>query len=74
MQGNVSEWVADWYAPYESTSQTDPTGPPEGNERVRRGGSFEIEAEHCTIGRRNKMRPDKGKKDVGFRIVRDIVP
>ncbi|HSS49134.1 MAG TPA: CHAT domain-containing protein, partial [Thermoanaerobaculia bacterium] len=37
MQGNVSEWVADWYAPYDSAPQTDPTGPTKpGTDRVRR--------------------------------------
>lgn len=74
MQGNVSEWVADWYAPYDLEPQTDPTGPAAGTERVRRGGSFSILAKNCTVARRNKKDPDNGKDDVGFRIIRDVEP
>lgn len=72
MQGNVSEWVADWYAPYTSSPQTDPTGPKEGTERARRGGSFNIIPGNCGIAHRNKMKPDKARDDVGFRIIRDV--
>lgn len=74
MQGNVSEWVEDWYEPYGLLPQTDPSGPKFGTERVRRGGSFKIIPKHCGVARRNKMKPDKGKDDVGFRIIRDVEP
>jgi hypothetical protein len=72
MQGNVSEWVADWYAPYDPVPQTDPRGPAKRTERVRRGGSFSIVAKHCTPTFRNKSAPDYKKGDVGFRIIRDV--
>jgi hypothetical protein len=72
MQGNVSEWVADWYAPYSLAPQTDPLGPLPGTEKVRRGGSFDIIPEHCALAQRNKMKPDNPKDDVGFRIIRDV--
>ena len=74
MQGNVSEWVADWYAPYEISPRTDPTGPEKGTYKVRRGGSFSILGKNCIVAKRNKMKPDKGKDDVGFRIIRDVEP
>ncbi len=42
--GNVWEWVADWYAPYDpssaTTMATDPKGPEAGTERVIRGGAW----------------------------------
>lgn len=41
MAGNVSEWVADWYASSYDAAETDnPTGPAMGTSRVLRGGSW----------------------------------
>lgn len=40
MHGNVYEWCWDWYGSYSSEPQVDPVGPPAGNSRVLRGGSF----------------------------------
>ena len=47
MAGNVMEWVADWYAPeyYWTSPISDPLGPPSGEERVFRGGSW-MSSEH----------------------------
>jgi formylglycine-generating enzyme required for sulfatase activity len=42
MAGNVREWVADFYGPYPAGPQRDPTGPPTGEHRVVRGGSWNM--------------------------------
>jgi formylglycine-generating enzyme required for sulfatase activity len=42
MMGNVSEWVADWFADYQQGSATDPQGPATGQFRVVRGGAWNL--------------------------------
>ena len=69
MSGNIWEWCSDWYAPYESADQLNPTGPQLGTERVLRGGSWIIEAEHCRITYRNANVPTARDNNYGFRVV-----
>ena len=40
MSGNVDEWCMDYYGPYTSSAQTNPTGPSSGVYRILRGGCF----------------------------------
>ena len=42
MGEGTPEWVADWYGPYPSAAQTDPTGPLHGYFRVVRGGGLDF--------------------------------
>ena len=43
MCGNVGEWVNDWYDAkyYARSSESDPQGPPDGKQKVYRGGGFQ---------------------------------
>jgi formylglycine-generating enzyme required for sulfatase activity len=69
MQGNVSEWVADFYAAdYDAAPAVDPRGPPSGDRRVARGGSFRSSAESCGVAHRVGLTPNFHRKDLGFRI------
>jgi Sulfatase-modifying factor enzyme 1/CHAT domain len=74
MHGNVSEWVQDWYGLYPSGQVTDPKGPPTEERRVRRGGSFAIIPENCDAVRRTDSEPNYRSDDVGFRLVREVIP
>jgi formylglycine-generating enzyme required for sulfatase activity len=68
MHGNLAEWVEDWYAPYPSSSQTDPTGPTSGSRRVVRGGAFGYPAEYCRSASRGSAAPGYRDLDYGFRV------
>jgi len=56
MQGNVQEWVADFYSPkaYGATAGLveNPTGPKEGKVHVARGGHYDAEAKELRCGAR----------------------
>jgi len=72
MHGNVAEWCEDWYSssyPITGELRLDPTGPPDGERRVIRGGSFALPASACRSAARSSLRPDERRADVGFRVV-----
>ncbi len=71
MLGNVSEWVQDWYGPYDGAA-TDPTGPSSGEIRLRRGGSWLCEARVLRAAYRESDAPQKRNAVVGFRAARSI--
>lgn len=68
MSGNMGEWCQDWYDKYSSSSQTNPTGPSTGSERVYRGGTCYDHAEFCRVSRRGKRTPSDTNEVMGFRI------
>lgn len=71
MSGNAWEWVNDWYGPYPSTSQTNPTGPTSGSYRIFRGGSSFRNEDYCRVSLRVEYPQTEIDIGVGFRIVQD---
>ena len=68
MSGNVYEWCNDWYGHYQSYSQTNPTGPSEGERRVLRGGSWDINDSCVRVSFRSINTPDYRSINRGLRL------
>ena len=78
MHGNVWEWCHDGLRSYASTTKgrpaVDPIGPPGGDWRVIRGGSFWNVADWARSACRNGWYPLNRVQNLGFRVVRPVVP
>lgn len=75
MHGNVWEWTSDWYAPYpeRASANIDPHGPPSGDKRVIRGGSWYFGADSARCALRYTHRPQDKGFSLGFRVAADRV-
>ncbi len=73
MHGNVGEWVWDYYGEYETTAQTDPTGPVSGTRRVNRGGGWNDFAKNIRSAYRAATPEESSSFNVGIRLVRNAV-
>ena len=74
MHGNVLEFCQDWFESYPVGSETDPQGPPMGQAKVVRGGSYHKNTN--PLFTRSAMRfgagrsPSNSDIDLGFRLVK----
>ena len=73
--GQVREWCQDWYRReyYRHSQEENPTGPPDGESKVIRGGSWDISSEqYARSAYRVYFRPDGRLLGIGFRVVCEI--
>ncbi len=68
MHGNVWEWCLDPYGDYAPGPQKDPEGPPNGDRRVMRGGSWHCAGKRCRAAVREHDARDSRYENVGFRV------
>jgi formylglycine-generating enzyme required for sulfatase activity len=75
MAGNVAEWVSDWYDEsyyfQAEAMQPDPQGPPLGDEKVVRGGSWDAVPFFARTMHRQSHRPGDPAAWIGFRCAAD---
>ena len=79
MNGNVEEWVWDWYDATYFTEQSkkdkvlDPTGASGNKYKIVRGGHFADEEVNIHTSARSAAKPNKGNKHIGIRLCRSIL-
>jgi formylglycine-generating enzyme required for sulfatase activity len=58
----------DWYGPYGSGSQIDPTGAGSGSDRVDRGGGWFGDPRRCRVSDRGRNTPGNRHSTLGLRL------
>jgi formylglycine-generating enzyme required for sulfatase activity len=75
--GNVWEWCSDWFHTHfhgSASERTDPQGPPMGEAKVIRGGSYLCHESYCNryrVAARSSNTLDTSTGNVGFRCARN---
>ena len=77
MAGNVWEWTFDRWSPdfHVKGPRVNPMGPPTGDRRVMRGGSYLCHDSYCNryrVAARSSNTVDSSAGNMGFRCVRDL--
>lgn len=72
MGGNVSEWVSDWLEPYTPEAASNPSDPPEGNEKLLKGCSWFGHPTYCRGATRPSVDPGTRFDYLGFRCAASL--
>ncbi|XP_031572586.1 formylglycine-generating enzyme-like [Actinia tenebrosa] len=78
MVGNAWEWTADWWSTRHTKDfQDNPTGPPNGKDKVKKGGSYMCHKSYCYRYRsasRSQNSADTTASNLGMRCAADRLP
>ena len=77
VSGNVWEWCSDWFHTsfHVDGPREDPTGPPSGQAKVIRGGSYLCHDSYCNryrVAARSSNTLDSSTGNMGFRCVKEV--
>lgn len=75
--GNAWEWCSDWFHPsfHVLGTRTNPVGPPQGQSKLIKGGSYLCHRSYCNryrVAARSSNTPDSSTTNMSFRCVLDL--